>query len=152
MFRINWYLVQYNAYWCKNGRKMKCNLQQMQKKKHTEYLFMGCHYFFHFSILCICLFVLVWKKNIKKSLRSAIFEKFRKLRKEYDDFMSYYHKMFYYQLWTYYLYHMFKIQIAFFDIIYIDICHKILRIKYFKAFWLDNREIIFGISSSILGN
>ena len=25
---------------------------------------------------------------------------------------------------------MFKIQIAFFDIIYIDICHKILRIKY----------------------
>ena len=29
---------------------------------------------------------------------------------------------------------MFKIQIAFFDIIYIDICHKILRIKYLKHF------------------
>ena len=82
----------------------------------------------------------------KHKITIAIFQKFRKLRKEYDDFMSYYHKMFYYQLWTYYLYHMFKIQIAFFDIIYIDICHKILRIKYFKAFWLDNREISFGIS------
>ena len=120
------------------------------KKKHGISIY-GMPLFFHFSILCnVSLFL--FEKNVKKSLRSAIFEKFRKLRKEYDDFMSYYHKMFYYQLWTYYLYHMFKIQIAFFDIIYIDICHKILRIKYFKAFWLDNMEISFGISSSILGN
>ena len=54
-----------------------------------------------FSILAYCVMSLCscLKKNVqKKSLRSAIFEKFRKLRKEYDDFMSYYHKMFYYQL------------------------------------------------------
>ena len=62
------------------------------------YLFMGCHYFFHFSIFCNVSLFLFEKKCTKKSLRSAIFEKFRKLRKEYDDFMSYYHKMFYYQL------------------------------------------------------